>query len=208
MESNKDPPKIEDSTSFSWFTVRTYFSKKQLELFLDYRCRSMIQHFAYCYHDSDYKENGQLVEPHFHIVIKLFRPRTLEAVEKWFSGYHDEKGMEITYKVIPLSGRQDITNQYEYLLHLTTRARSEGKHMYSVEERIVDDVDFWEPYSFKFSQQNLMQAVFRICSGELTLRSACFEYGRDFILHYGVIKSLVQDIAKEEVNYLGGKKDE
>lgn len=209
MATANSPPSLEDEkTTFSWFTVRTYLSKKQLDLFLEYRTGSMIQHYAYCYHDSDYDSEGKLKVPHFHIVIKLFRNRTVEHVEKWFDGFHDEKGMEINTKVIPLSGRQDVQNQFEYLCHLTSKARSEGKHIYSVEERIVDDFDFWEPYSYKNSQQNLLQAFMRISSGELTLRQAAIEYGRDFILHYCHIKVLLNDSKSEESFMKGSFYDE
>lgn len=199
MASANSPP-TEERTTFTWFSVRTYLNQRQLDLFLQYRIRSMIRHYAYCYHDSDYNSDGELITPHFHIVLALHRSRTVEDVEKWFDGFHDEKGMHVNYKVIPLSGKDDVRNQFEYLCHLTSGARKEGKHIYSESERIVDDVDFWEPYTYKMSQQNLLQALMRISSGELSLRQACIEYGRDFILHYSHIKVLLEDIQKDRIS--------
>lgn len=187
-EENKarEPPKRS-----RWFSIRTYFSHRQLDLFLMHRTGGTIRHWAYCYHDKEE------CEPHFHIVLNLTNARTLEDVEKWFSGFHDEKGMEITKFVELLDNRSSYVNSYEYLLHLTSKAREEKKHIYDKSERIVDDLDFWENYEYSPTRSILTEAVLRLHSGDINVKQAVKEYGRDFIIHYRQICELLKDLRKE-----------
>lgn len=171
-----------------FFFVRTYLCQRQLDLFLKNRSGS-IEHYAYCYHDKD---EGK--EPHVHIVLRTKDARTSGDVQKWFSGFHDEKGKEINSSVLFLDKHSDVVNAYEYLIHATAQCEKELKYRYDDAERIVDSVEYWSTFKYEPNHDTLKEAVERLLIGDIDLVGCAREYGRDFILHYGHIRQLVLDI--------------
>ena len=85
--------------------------------------------WAYIVHDKDKHQDGSLVEPHIHIVLKYLHPQVLVNIAKKFEDKPEY--LEVW------SGR--IDNAYSYLLHRTDEAKE--KFQYSPSE-VVASFDF------------------------------------------------------------------
>lgn len=92
------------------------------------------QEWAYIVHDKDTKEDGSLIAPHVHVLIKYINPQTLKHITKVFT---DKPQYFDIWK-----GR--INNGYSYLIHATSEASNEGKYKYSPNEVVA---------SFNFSKR-------------------------------------------------------
>ncbi|WP_251717819.1 Rep family protein [Lactobacillus agrestimuris] len=121
--------------------------------------RLNAKEWAYIVHDKDKSENGGIVKPHVHCVLKFENARVLDKVAK-------------TLKVKPQylqvwSGR--INNAYSYLIHLTSGAV--GKHIYDPKE-VVASFDFPKRISEitnKVSKQEIKDALNMYANGGLSL---------------------------------------
>lgn len=89
------------------------------------------QEWAYIVHDKDTKEDGSLISPHVHVLIKYSNPQTLKHVANLFK---DKPQYFDIWK-----GR--INNSYSYLIHSTSEAINKGKYKYSPNE-VVASFDF------------------------------------------------------------------
>lgn len=55
--------------------------------------------FAYILHDKDTKETGEIVEPHYHLLLVFKNPRSFEAIQRVFKGAHIEETLNIVSAV-------------------------------------------------------------------------------------------------------------
>ena len=78
--------------------------------------------WVYINHDKDPKkdEDGKIIRPHIHVVLKYENPQKVSTVANLFK---DKSQYVDVWK-----GR--IANAYSYLLHETEEAREQGKHVY------------------------------------------------------------------------------
>lgn len=114
--------------------------------------------WAYIVHDKDKSENGGLVKPHVHVVIKFENERMLDTLAE-------------TLKLKPQyievwTGR--INNAYSYLIHLTSGAK--GKHIYSPKD-VEASFNFQkriEEITNKVSKQTIKDALNLYANGGLT----------------------------------------
>ena len=56
-------------------------------------------YFAYILHDKDTKETGEVVEPHYHLLLVFKNPRSFEAIQHVFTGAHIEETLNIVSAV-------------------------------------------------------------------------------------------------------------
>ena len=56
-------------------------------------------YFAYILHDMDNKETGEIVEPHYHLLLVFKNPRSFEAIQRVFKGAHIEETLNIVSAV-------------------------------------------------------------------------------------------------------------
>ena len=84
--------------------------------------------YALILHDKDIDEKGELKQPHYHLYIKFTNARTCQSILKQFEGAHVE---------IPINETQSI----KYLLHATKNAKAGGKHQYTIEELLTNDIN-------------------------------------------------------------------
>ena len=175
------------------FCIVSYLSEEQLLSILDKKS-SQIRNCAYIYHDKDEEI------PHFHILIYLYNGHTVESIRNWFyrDGFLDDKGLQVNSFV---EITDHISNYTEYLTHNTEKSISDGKHIYDLSE-----VRGWN-YDFFYSaiddpDDNLTMAIEDLICG-FSLYECVKRYGRDFIIHYGHIKLLLNDM---EINYGGNQK--
>ena len=52
-------------------------------------------YFAYILHDKDTKETGEIVEPHYHLLLVFKNARSFETIQRLFVGAHIEETINI-----------------------------------------------------------------------------------------------------------------
>lgn len=73
-------------------------------------------------HDSDYKEDGELDKPHYHVLITLTAKQKYDVVLSWFKPF----GVKI------LKESRDLRSEERYLCHLDSRT----KFKYPIEDLV------------------------------------------------------------------------
>lgn len=178
------------------FSLITYLSETQLKCKL-LEHSEQIRIYAYAYHDKDVFDDGKPKEPHFHVVIVTFNPKTVSAVRRWFSGYVDENGEITTTAQIC----RDVYNSYDYLTHNTKECRALGKYQYDSSIIVTNDNERFFKASPSSDFDNVTLAVEMLINGHHP-HDVMRIFGRDFVYHYGQVRTLVRDIIKfEKVGY-------
>ncbi len=184
--SSNAPPK-----RFRNFALMTYLSAEQIEKVLIKHDRQ-LKSYAYCLHDKDINEFGQLKEVHTHLLLCLVNNTTCDSVKNWFKGFTDDKQLPINTLAQPM---HDISGSYDYLTHNTEQARDDGKYIYQESDIKGFNLEYFQDTSIQ-DQDNLTLALVDLQNGVL-LSEIAKRYGRDFIVHYGHIKQLFNDIQKQ-----------
>lgn len=176
------------------FSIVTYLSAEQLKTVLNARS-NQVKYYAFIEHDKDVNPDGSLKERHIHCLIKTYCQVTLSGICGWFKGFTDSEN-----KVINTFTQQmfDIESSFDYLTHNTEAARLEGKFLYPDSEVVSNNVEFFR--NSVDDGDNLTSALDDLLNGE-PLDVVRRRYGRDFIIHYGHIRTLFNDIQ----NLTGGK---
>lgn len=173
------------------FSCITYLSELQLKLKL-LEHSNQIRCYAYAYHDKDTKEDGTLKEPHFHLIIITWNTCTCSSVRRWFSGYIDANGLDITTTAQKCS---DPLAQYDYLTHNTPEAKAMGKYQYDKSIVQTNDKDGYFNASEQSEYDNITLAAEMLLKG-VSVQDCGKRFGRDFILHYGTIRKYVNDVLR------------
>ena len=175
------------------FSCITYLSELQLKICLQSHC-NQIRTYAYAYHDKDVKEDGTLKEPHIHLILVTYNTCTVSAVRRWFSGYVDNRGNDIT-----TTGQicSDVFTMYDYLTHNTKEAKIEGKYQYDNSIIKTNDKSGYFRASEESEYDNITLATEMLLKG-YSVRELGKIFGRDFILHYNTIKQYANDIIRHE----------
>ena len=100
--------------------VRSYFLtiNKNAECFenladLVAKATGPNDYFAYIRHDKDTKETGEVVEPHYHLLLVFKNARSFEAIQRSFVGAHIEETLNIVSAVNYLI-HNGKPNKYNY----------------------------------------------------------------------------------------------
>ena len=97
--------------------------------------------FAYILHDMDTKETGELVEPHYHLLLVFKNPRSFEAIQRVFTGAHIEETLNIVSAVNYLI-HNGKPNKYSYEKSaIVTNSKSwlESKFQVVKREEFIED---------------------------------------------------------------------
>lgn len=184
-----------DSKRYRNFCLMTYLQDEQILQVLG-RHERQLKAYAYIAHNKDVDEFGELKTVHRHLLISLVNNTTVEAIRNWFKGFEDENGKQINTLAQPM---HEISGSFEYLTHETEQAIAEGKYLYSKEDIKGYNLEFFTDSS-KAEQDNLSLAIDDLLNG-IPLDEVRKRYGRDFIMHYGHIKMLFNDIQKQTGGY-------
>lgn len=168
------------------WSIITYLSEAQINQVLDVH-ETSIKGYAYILHDKDFTDEGKQKEPHYHLLILLHNGNTQVAMQKWFNGFEDDEGVPINSFLQVLEYPK---NAFNYLTHNTPL--SKDKYQYSVDDIVCPDVSFFLEKEEKLD--TLLIALQEMVNG-VSLLDIASRYGRDFIVHYGHIRKLYQDIA-------------
>lgn len=177
------------------FCLTTYLSENQILAVLQ-KHDMQIKAYAYILHNRDINEDGSPKTEHFHLLIALVNATTVNSVRSWFDGFKDEKNEYITTLAQPIN---DVSGSYEYLTHNTEGAKAENKYLYSSENVKGFNLDFFKDTTVR-EIDNLSLAVADMVAG-VPIAVVMKRYGRDFIVHYGHVRTLFNDIQKQS----GGK---
>lgn len=175
---------------------RAYFQKKSRYLhvvtYLD-NCFEIFTHpdngvkfWAYCKHDKDLDNNGELKKVHYHVILVFEQPNTLL---KWFKLLH-------TTEIEPLNRAQCFL-RYAYLIHDTDKARLEGKYQYSSSERFSNNSSYFEKTDSKVNGRFNVDAMLRDVV-VLSRRQFAIKYGYSAILNYNKILRFSRACLMEE----------
>lgn len=133
--------------------VRSYFLtiNKNAECFenladLVAKATGPNDYFAYIRHDKDTKETGEVVEPHYHLLLVFKNARSFEAIQRSFVGAHIEETLNIVSAVNYLI-HNGKPNKYNYEKSaIVTNSRNWLKSKFQVvkrEEFIEDKLPYY-----------------------------------------------------------------
>lgn len=174
-----------DNKRYRNFSLVTYLNPQHIDSVL-FKHDRQVKAYAYITHDKCNKEL------HTHLLICLINNTTCNAIQNWFLGFEDEKGLQINTLVQPM---HDLYSSYKYLTHETEQARQEGKYLYNSDDIKSNNLSYFTDTS-KQDVDNLTLAIDDLLAG-VPLDEVRKKYGRDFIMHYGHIKMLFNDIQKQ-----------
>lgn len=146
---------------------------------------SVVDEFAYILHDRDVKDDGTLKEPHFHFLFVLRRSRRLSDILSCMK--------KILNGNVRLQPCHSVSGSYGYLTH-----ENEDSKVHYDESSIVSSADstYWKACSSSSecdkSSDTIMSAYLDLLNS-MPLTECAKKYGRDFIIHYNHIKSLLLD---------------
>lgn len=181
------------------FWIRTYLKEDQLKALLE-KNLSIIYRYAYAYHDKDVskRDESKLAEPHFHLLIRFTDKYSIAKVRKMFSGFTDEKGLEINSN-IQFREKTD-THCIQYLVH----KNDAEKYQYSADCITAFNYDVDEELAKQLGDDVrcetslIFATLFEQGWTSDTLKRLIAEYGRDFVHHYHNYKRLYEDIKSLE----------
>ncbi len=131
-----------------------------------------IKGFAYILHKYDTKDTGELKEPHYHILLRLWSRRSLATVRRWFWCL-DENGPVNTLNE-PLGS---VETGYAYLTH----QYDPDKYQYSKDSIVVSDRKWFEvDYYANADSATLAYEMSLIGVNPYIIAK---RFGRDFIYH-------------------------
>ena len=146
---------------------------------------SVVDEYAYILHDRDVKEDGTPKEPHYHFLFVLRRSRRLADIQSCM-----KKTLQGN---VMLQSCHSVSGSYGYLTH-----ENENSKVHYDESFIVSSADssYWKADTssndFDKSCDTIMSAYLDLLNS-MPLTECAKKYGRDFIIHYNHIKSLLID---------------
>lgn len=103
--------------------------------------------YAYCIHDKDCDENGEIRKTHVHFILAYSNTTTKNCIIELFSRLGVINTCQVT---------RNIRNSYDYLIHDTADAKADGKYLYDKSERILGnnfDIGNYEQLSLEDKQK-------------------------------------------------------
>ena len=97
--------------------------------------------FAYILHDKDTKDTGEIVEPHYHLLLVFKNPRSFEAIQRVFKGAHIEETLNIVSAVNYLI-HNGKPNKYSYeksAIVANSKSWLESKFQVVKREEFIED---------------------------------------------------------------------
>lgn len=146
---------------------------------------SVVDEYAYILHDRDFKDDGTSKEPHFHFLFVLRRSRRLADIQSCM-----KKSLQGN---VMLQSCHSVSGAYGYLTH-----ENDDSKVHYDESSIVSSADssFWKADMSSTdggkSCDTIMCAYLDLLNS-MPLTDCAKKYGRDFIIHYNHIKSLLLD---------------
>lgn len=177
--------------------ILTYVPLRFLYSVFD-RHRDVIKAWAFCYHDCDtWNEEddvknpdhvaGTLKEPHFHVILRFYRPVRFSTVCSWFYCLDDDE-IPITTRSIACDS---VADRYAYLIH----NNDPDKFQYPLKNRVCSDESLFLNVYDDFTD-SLTDALFDSLDG-VSSYQLLKRYGRDFLMNHERLYALRGRIVAE-----------
>ena len=146
---------------------------------------SVVSEYAYILHDRDIKEDGTPKEFHYHFLLVLQRSRRLADIQSYMK--YSLQGN------VMLQPCHSVSASYGYLTH-----ENDDSKVHYDESSIVTSTDssYWKADTLSNdcvkSCDTILSAYLDLLNS-MPLSECAKKYGRDFIIHYNHIKSLLLD---------------
>lgn len=181
MEKTKSKPLLQCSSKY---ISGICYDKEGLANFVKDN-NSVVDEYAYILHDRDVKEDGTLKEPHYHFLFVLRRSRRLSDIQSCM--------MKTLQGNVMLQPCHSVSCAYGYLTH-----DNEDSKFHYDESSIVSSADssFWKadmPSTHGDKSCDTIMCAYLDLLNSMPLSACAKKYGRDFIIHYNHIKSLLLD---------------
>lgn len=134
-----------------------------------------IKKWAYCTHDKDICNTGELKKSHTHVILSFYSVQTLNKYSKLFN----------TTEIKPLE-RNETYYMFDYLIHNTDNARRDNKYQYSTLERFTNDYDYFKKSTKNGGKVNVLEMLDDVQS--LSPRQFVGKYGLNALYNYQKIK--------------------
>lgn len=185
------PPSIRSPTKGRHFFIRTYLSEEQITVLI---LSHNIQHWAYILHDKDVftegDKEGQLKEPHYHIILSLVNANTVSAVSRWFKGYTDSNGLLIQSHIEVC---KDRFNAFDYLTHETQTCIERGDFIYSKSLIKSDSLHFFSGKNRSSEVDVVTECFIRFLNGD-SYSYLLSVYGKIFIYNFHKFQELASEM--------------
>lgn len=98
-------------------------------------------YFAYILHDKDTKETGEVVEPHYHLLLVFKNARSFETIQRTFTGAHIEETLNIVSAVNYLihNGKPDKYAYDKSAIVTNSKSWIESKFQVVKREEFIED---------------------------------------------------------------------
>lgn len=130
-------------------------------------CKQRSLYYAFILHDKDVKEDGSLVIPHYHILLKTEFTHTKSAVVKWFKHEQNTFSEEVY-----------STSIFDYLTH----TGFEDKYQYQEEDIISNNIDMFKNH-IETGHDVTISLLDDIIANK-SMRYMASKYGRDYVLNF------------------------
>lgn len=146
---------------------------------------SVVSEFAYILHDRDVKDDGTPKESHYHFLFVLNRSRRLSDIQSTM-----KKTLQGN---VMLQSCHSVSASYGYLTH-----ENEDSKVHYDESSIVSSADssYWKADTSSNDSDkscDIIISAYLDLLNSMPLKDCAKKYGRDFIIHYNHIKSLLLD---------------
>lgn len=146
---------------------------------------SVVTEYAYIFHDRDVKDDGSPKEAHYHFLLVLKRSRRLADIQSYMK--YSLQGNVL------LQPCHSVTASYGYLTH-----ENEDSKVHYDESSIVSSADssYWKAdiqANDRVKSSDTILSAYLDLLNSMPLSECAKKYGRDFIIHYNHIKSLLLD---------------
>ena len=181
MEQTKTKPLLQRSSKY---ISGICYDGEGLARFLK-NPESVISEYAFILHDRDVKEDGTPKEWHYHFLLVLNRSRRLSDILSYLK--HSLHG------TVLLQPCHSVPASYGYLTH----ENEDSKVSYD-ESSIVSSADssYWKGDFLSNDSGkscDIILSAYLDLLNSIPLTECAKKYGRDFIIHYNHIKSLLLD---------------
>ena len=130
-----------------------------------------LTHYAFCTHDRDYTNDGELKKAHTHLLLYFNELVSGSFVAAFFH----------TVEVKAIS-RIDISSEWNYLIHDSLACRKQRKHIYNTDERFTDDEFYWNSRCTCRSSNTYWEELFMdFYKFKLTVPELLRKYGYEII---------------------------
>lgn len=158
--------------------IRTYADSETIRSFLR---DTQATHFAFIYHDKDLTDDGNLKEPHFHVLVHWDFQVAVYSLRKFF--------VEQQTFIQPVLNKR---SSFAYLTH----ANSPEKAQYNDVDVVTNDYNF---YTFTEAEKKENDNVtFLEDLNRLSLRDMAIKYGRDFMRNHNRYNAFKIDCSNEQ----------